>query len=150
MVVEHEPVSLSNPRQGEPPFTGDGLSQALYRVLVPPTHVLVHWVQLPHEPQFPFTNRKMIGVVDEGWYYDFSSLSTADFNKISNICWFSMLLMYCTQYQRMLYYNNSCLSKPLVILMAMINGVTSVLAIKYGIEFHKIVLCNYLFLLLCW
>ena len=85
MLVEHEPVSLSNPRQGEPPFTGDGLSQALYCVLVPPTHVLVHWVQLPHEPQFPFTNRKMIGVVDEGWYYDFSSLSTADFNKISNI-----------------------------------------------------------------
>ena len=35
----------------------------------------------------------MIGVVDEGWYYDFSNLNTADFNKISNIyvdflcCW---------------------------------------------------------------
>jgi len=26
MVVEHELVSLCNPRQGEPPFTGDGLS----------------------------------------------------------------------------------------------------------------------------
>ena len=35
MVVGHEPVSLSNPKQGEPPFTGIGLSQALYRVLVP-------------------------------------------------------------------------------------------------------------------
>ena len=93
MVVEHGPVSLSNPRQGEPPFTGDGLSQALYRVLVPPAHVFVHWVQSPHKLQFPFTNRKMIGVVDEGWYYDFSLLSTAYFNKISNIsvdflcCW---------------------------------------------------------------
>jgi hypothetical protein len=35
----------------------------------------------------------MIGVADEGWYYDFSSLSTAACNKISNIsvdflcCW---------------------------------------------------------------
>ena len=47
-----------------------------------------------------------------------------------------MWLMYCTQYQRMLYYNNSCLSKPLVILMDMINSLTSVLAIKYGIQFH--------------
>ena len=42
MLVEHEPVSLCNPGQGEPPFTGDGLSQALYRVLVPPSHVFVH------------------------------------------------------------------------------------------------------------
>ena len=42
MAVEHEPVSVSNPRQGKPPFTGDGLSQALYRLLVPPTHVFVH------------------------------------------------------------------------------------------------------------
>jgi hypothetical protein len=52
--------------QGEPPFTGDGLSQARYRVLVPPKHVFVQRVQFPHQPQFPFTNRKMIGVVDEG------------------------------------------------------------------------------------
>ena len=66
MAVEHEPVSLSNPRQGEPPFTGDGLSQALFRVLVPPKHVFVQGVQLPQKLQFPFTNRKMIGVVDEG------------------------------------------------------------------------------------
>jgi hypothetical protein len=34
-----------------------------------------------------------IGVVDERWYYDFSSVSTADLNKIYNIyvyclcCW---------------------------------------------------------------
>ena len=42
MAVENEPVSLSNPRQGEPPFTGDGLSQVLFRVLVPPRHVFVH------------------------------------------------------------------------------------------------------------
>ena len=85
MAVEHEPVSVSNPEQGEPSFTGDGLSQALYRVLVPPKHVSVQGVKFPHQPQFPFTNRKMIGVVDEGWYYDLCSLSTAYFNKISNI-----------------------------------------------------------------
>jgi hypothetical protein len=66
MAVEHEPVSFSNPRKEEPPFTGDGLSQVLFRVLVPPTHVFVQGVQLPHKLQFPFTNRKMIGVVDEG------------------------------------------------------------------------------------
>ena len=41
MAVEHEPASVSNPGQGEPPFTGDGLSQALYRVHVPPKHVFV-------------------------------------------------------------------------------------------------------------
>jgi hypothetical protein len=58
MLVEHEPVSLCNPGQGEPPFTGDGLSQALYRVLAPPTHVFVQGVQLSHEPQFPITKRK--------------------------------------------------------------------------------------------
>ena len=50
-----------------------------------------------------------------------------------------MLLMNCTQYQRMLYYNNSRLSKPLVILMDMINSVKSALAIKYGIQYHEIV-----------
>ena len=57
MLVEHEPVSLCNPGQGEPPFTGDGLSQALYRVIVP-SHIFVHRVHLPHEPQTPFTKRK--------------------------------------------------------------------------------------------
>ena len=66
MAVEHEPVSVSNLGQGEPPFTGDGLSQALCRVLVPSKHVFVQEVQFPHQPQFPFTNREMIGVVDEG------------------------------------------------------------------------------------
>ena len=48
-----------------------------------------------------------------------------------------MLLMYCTQYQRMLYYNNSRLSKPLVILMDMINSVTSVFAASMVLNFIK-------------
>jgi hypothetical protein len=65
IVVEHDAISDPNSRQGESPFAGTGLSQVIYRVLVPPTHVFVHGFQLPHEPQFPFTNRKMIGVVDE-------------------------------------------------------------------------------------
>jgi hypothetical protein len=53
-------TGVGNPGQGEPPFTGDGLSQARYRFLVPPKHVFVQGVQFPHQPQFPFTNRKMI------------------------------------------------------------------------------------------
>jgi hypothetical protein len=57
MLVEHEPVSLCNPGQEEPPFTDDGLSQALYRVIVP-SHIFLHGVHLPHEPQTPFTKRK--------------------------------------------------------------------------------------------
>ena len=48
-----------------------------------------------------------------------------------------MLLMNCTQYQRMLYYNNSRLSKPLVILMDMINSVTSVFAASMVFNFIK-------------
>ena len=51
-------VSDPNPGQGEPPFTGVGLLQDIFRVLVPRTHVFVHRVQLPHQSQFPFTNRK--------------------------------------------------------------------------------------------
>ena len=58
IVVEHGTVSGPNPGQGESPFTGVGLLQDLFRVLVPPTHVFVHGVQLPHQPQFPFTKRK--------------------------------------------------------------------------------------------
>jgi hypothetical protein len=41
-IIQNWESLQGNPRQGEPPFTGDGLSQALYRVLVPPTHVFVH------------------------------------------------------------------------------------------------------------
>ena len=58
IVVEQAILSDPDPGQGEPPFTGVGLLQDLCRVLVPPTHVFVHGVQLPHEPQFPFTKRK--------------------------------------------------------------------------------------------
>ena len=58
IVVEHDTVSDSNPGQGEPSFTGVGLLQNLFRVLVPPKHVFVHGVQLPHEPQLPFTKSK--------------------------------------------------------------------------------------------
>jgi len=44
IVVEHDIVSDPNPGQGEPSFTGVGLLQDLYRVLVPPTHVFVSGV----------------------------------------------------------------------------------------------------------
>jgi hypothetical protein len=41
IVVEHDTVSDPNSREGEPPFAGTGLSQVIYHVLVPPTHVFV-------------------------------------------------------------------------------------------------------------
>jgi hypothetical protein len=67
MVVEQETVSLSNPRQGEPAFTGDRLLQDLHTCIsCPCSSVIVHRVQLPHEPQFPFTNKKIIDVVVYG------------------------------------------------------------------------------------
>jgi hypothetical protein len=41
IVVEHDAISDPNSRQGESPFAGTGLSQVIYRVLVPPIHVFV-------------------------------------------------------------------------------------------------------------
>ena len=55
---EHAILSDHDPGQGEPPFTGVGLLQDLYRVLVPPTHVFLHEIHIPHELQFPFTKGK--------------------------------------------------------------------------------------------
>ena len=67
MFVEQETVSLSNPRQGETAFTVDKLLQDLHTCIpCPCSSVIVHRVQLPHEPQFPFTNKKIIDVVVYG------------------------------------------------------------------------------------
>jgi hypothetical protein len=64
MVVEQETVSISNPRQGETAFTGARLLQDLHTCIPCPwSSVIVHRVQLPHEPKFPFTNSKIIDVV---------------------------------------------------------------------------------------
>jgi hypothetical protein len=54
MVVEQEAVSLSNPRQGEPAFTGDGLLQGLHTCISCPCSSNTRFcAQNPASPRTP-------------------------------------------------------------------------------------------------